>query len=111
MLGTSSVIPRVLWIFGFIVVYSFSCFCGSKSLLPAYSSPSERSSWRQFASVFTAAPIRQYGAQPLAFGLIGAGTAGRFFAKTLPQTFQACALQPIHGRLTQIELLSGEGFG
>src|SRR6266699_2690406 len=64
MLGTSSVIPRVLWFLGFIVVYSFSCFCGSKSLLPAYSSPTERSSWRQFASVFTAARIRQSGALP-----------------------------------------------
>src|SRR5260370_42499629 len=39
------------------------------------------------------------------------GNCWPFFAKILPQTVQTCALHPIHSRLTQIELLSGESVG
>src|SRR5882724_1885251 len=154
MLVTSTVIPRVLCFLGFIFVYSSFCFCGSKSLFPAYSSPSKRSSWRLFASVFTRSsysPIRR-ASQVSAFVIVPSwdapafpaftlklygiqtrilcrhckttfrcaaarlradrrGTCQPFFAKIFSQTVQACALQPIYCRLTQTELLGGDGFG
>src|SRR5258708_34795239 len=64
MLRTSSVFARILWFLGFIVVYSLSCFVDQSLSFPHIARPTERSSWRQFASVFTAARIRRSGTLP-----------------------------------------------